>query len=113
MALYASGKNISSPAIQKGLDYIRDHQTISGGFTSWGSTNTATTAWVLCALSTLDIDPLSGDWMQGDNSSVSYLLSMQQSDGSFSYSKDTSLDPTWTTAYALISLSGKSFIINS
>jgi len=113
MALIASGENQSSEIIQEGRRFLRDHQTASGGFTSWGSTNTATTSWVLCSLSLLEEDPLTEEWMQQENSAISYLISMQNPDGSFLYTTNTELNPVWMTAYAMISLTGNTFFINS
>jgi prenyltransferase beta subunit len=113
MALHGSGENITSPSIQHGINFIQSQQSSSGGFTSWGSTNTATTSWVLSCLTALDQDPLSDEWRKNGNSPVSYLLSMQQPDGSFYYTGDTSSNPAWMTAYTVISLTGHTYLLQS
>ena len=112
MALNASGKDKSSQVIKKAIKFIHNQQSPSGGFTSWGSTNTATTSWVIMALTSQEIDIFSSEWMQQDISSISYLLSMQHPNGSFYYTEHSHLHPTWMTAYALIAMTGNSFQVN-
>ncbi len=113
MALRATNQNTSSYQIQQALDYIKDQQQNNGGFQSWGTTNTASTTWAVCSISSVQEHPYSSKWKKNNQSPVDYLLCMQQADGSFLYTKDTSVNNVWMTCYAIISLTGETFITGS
>jgi hypothetical protein len=48
-------------------------------------------------------------WNESQPNPLTYLLQMQQEDGSFNYSNSSKLNPIWMTSYAIIALRGKSF----
>ena len=111
ISLIISGEHIDSIIIQNALTFIKSKQDPSGGFISWGSTNLATTAWVMMALNALGEDPLSDYWIEKENSSINYIISLQQSDGSFNYSHSSNQNSEWMTSYAIVALMGKSYPI--
>jgi prenyltransferase beta subunit len=98
--------------IQKALDYIKNQQTNDGGFYSWGSTNIASTSWVLCSLSSLYKNPNFDEWEKNDKTPIDFILDLQKNDGSFKYTKNSTMNPEWMTAYAIIALTGGTFYIN-
>jgi len=96
--------------IRHALTYIKKYQEESGGFFSWGNTNCASTSWVLFSLNALEEKPTTDQWTKNGSTPIDYLIEIQQSDGSFLYNKDTSMNREWMTAYALLALSGGNFI---
>jgi len=96
--------------IQQAIDFIQSKQTEEGGFFSWGCTNTASTSWVLCSLSSLQENPFLETWKKNNHNPVDFLLELQQTDGSFLYSENTSMNPECMTAYALIALTGGTLV---
>lgn len=113
IALSISESNDSKTSIEKGLDFIKKQQQNDGGFQSWGSVNTATTSWTLCCLNSFDEHAYNETWLKNNQSPVDFLLNHQQKNGSFHYTENQNLNPAWMTAYALIALTGETFIINS
>jgi len=109
MALRIIGVSENSENIQKAVSFLKEQQDANGGFTSWGSTNTASTAWTISALTTLNTSINEFIWNASYPTCLDFLLNMQQSDGSFKYTESSHLNPEWMTAYAIIALRGKSF----
>jgi prenyltransferase beta subunit len=96
-------------AIDNARNYLLSHQNADGGFaydpdpaTSWDTTsNVSTTSWVVMALAALG--------MNNDASFVNaqnYLLSTQQSDGSFPYQPAYPPGDTFDTSYVITALKG-------
>ncbi|MFA6533230.1 MAG: prenyltransferase/squalene oxidase repeat-containing protein [Patescibacteria group bacterium] len=96
-------------AIDNAKNYLLSHQNADGGFaydpdpgTSWDTTsNVSTTSWVVMALSALG--------MSSDVSFINaqnYLLSTQQSDGSFPYQPAYPPGDTFDTSYVITALKG-------
>jgi hypothetical protein len=110
LALTAYNSTDTTLRIQNAIDFIKSKQTEEGGFFSWGCTNTASTSWVLCSLSSLCENPFSDTWKKNNHSPVDFLLDLQQADGSFLYSENSAMNPEWMTAYALIALTGGTFV---
>lgn len=111
MALRITGLPEESPALKEAYSYLMDKLDISGGFTSWGSVNTASTSWAISALTTLNKTANQLIWNATPFSPLEFLMDMQQPDGSFNYTNSTNLNPIWMTAYAIIALRGQSFPI--
>lgn len=109
MALNIVGEPKNSSYILNAVNFLKNNQHSSGGFTSWGSTNTASTAWALSALTTLNTSFNEFIWNSSVHNAVDFLLSMQQPNGSFNYTNSSALNPEWMTAYAIIALRGKSY----
>lgn len=84
MALIAADVPTNSPAITDGIAFIRDQQMDDGGFPDipvFGggeptSGNPNTTALAIQALLAAGEDPLNTDWTRGDQTPVSFLLSL-------------------------------------
>ena len=110
LALTAYDTIETTSHVQQAIDFIQSKQTEEGGFFSWGSTNTASTSWVLSCLSSLHENPFSETWNKNNHHPVDFLLELQQTDGSFLYSEDTAMNPEWMTAYALIGLTGGTLV---
>ncbi len=113
IALSISKSNDAKTSIQQGLEFIKKHQQNDGGFHSWGSENTATTSWVLCCFTSTEENPYDQNWLKNNHSPVDFLLDTQQKNGSYLYTEKQDLNPAWMTAYALIALTGGTFIITS
>ena len=109
MALNIVGEPKNSSYILNAVNFLKNNQHPSGGFTSWGSTNTASTAWALSALTTLNASLDEYIWNSSVHNAVDFLLSMQHPNGSFKYTNSSAFNPEWMTAYAIIALRGKSF----
>ncbi len=107
MALTAAGEK--SHIIQKALNYIKTRQQDNGGFISWGATNIATTAWAVDAIVATGGDPTSKEWEKNGKTPIDFMLSLQQDDGSFSWSEERHYNPEWMTAYAIPALLGKPY----
>ncbi|MFA6081036.1 MAG: prenyltransferase/squalene oxidase repeat-containing protein [Patescibacteria group bacterium] len=110
-AVKTQGVSISNlqTATDKAKNYLLSHQNVDGGFaydpdpsTSWDTTsNVSTTSWVVMALAALR--------MNNDASFVNaqnYLLSTQQSDGSFPYQPAYPPGDTFDTSYVITALKG-------
>ncbi len=96
--------------VQKAISFLRTQQTNTGGFFSWGTSNSASTSWAICSIVSAQENPNDYAWKKNNCSPVDFLLMLQQSDGSFLYSEDTSMNPEWMTAYVIIALTGGTFL---
>lgn len=111
MALIAAGEPKNSPAVAKALDYLRKHQMDDGGFNYGGSSssNAASVAWVVQAVAAAGENP--AGWSKNGKDPVSYLLALQQPDGSFNWTPYTADNPCGMTARAVPALLGKPYPI--
>jgi len=109
MSLISTGEESDSKIIQDGLSYLKTLQSSNGGFHSWSETNAASTAWAVMAIIATNNDPTSSEWKKNGNDPISYLISLQQEDGSFNWAKDKSINPEWMTSYAIPALLGKNY----
>lgn len=111
MALRASGLPASDTRLQKAFTYLHTTQNTDGGFTSQRSdrgdnlSNTDTTAWALSALRASDAKL--SDWKPSGKTPEDFIISMQQSDGSFLWKKGKT--QTANTAYAVTALDQASY----
>ncbi len=99
-SLAGSGVNMSA-----GRDYLKNQQNADGGFPyqRGAFSNTASTAWVLGALTVLGEDPHA--WNKGEESPWSYLLTNQTASGAFRWTSGENDDVLMTT-YAVTGLLG-------
>ena len=111
MSLIISGEYNDSDCIKEALSFIKSTQTDHGGFQSWGTTNTASTAWAINAIVAAGQDPTSSEWKHDGNSPVDFLISLQQENGVFNWSKDQNMNPVWMTSYVIPALLGKPYPI--
>lgn len=126
-SLLAAGAPADDVAIQQGFAFVKTHQYLDGGcggtlvfdlvFNMNLESNTASTAWVVDALTAAGVNPQSPFWTSPTGSDlVDFLLARQFEDGSFGW---TASNPggffpgtdIWMTAYAVTALSGGSYVI--
>ncbi|MEM3737312.1 MAG: prenyltransferase/squalene oxidase repeat-containing protein [Candidatus Bathyarchaeia archaeon] len=112
MALISAGESPNSTAIRAALEYLKTSQTPDGGF-SWrqgsNSSNSLSTAWVVSALRAVGEDPTSAEWEINGSSPLEFLLSLQDTDGAFRWTRTDRSNSVYTTAAVLTALSGKSY----
>ena len=92
-------------AVEKGLACLSAMQDAAGGFASWGTTNSESSAQVLVALCALGVDPDDARFMKNGNSVLDNLLRYQQADGSFRHTEGGSGSSQMATEqgfYALV-----------
>lgn len=109
MALVESGQSSSDASVQKGLNFLHGLQAPGGGMRFAGglTPDGASDSWVITLLNKIGTDAHS--WQNGGNP-VDHLLSLQNSDGSFSWQPGSAGD-AGTTASAVVALSGSSYPI--
>lgn len=111
-ALIAAGEPVSSTTVVSATDFLKTQQGEDGGFQSWGTSNVNSTAWGIQAVIATGQDPAGAEWTRNGNTPVSFLLSLQASDGHFEYSDPPpgwSPDLVLTTMQAVPALAGKPF----
>jgi hypothetical protein len=102
-ALRAAGVAARSPAIRRGLVYLRSLRNRDGGF-AWSrgaDSDAQSTAWALQAFAAAGADP--------GRAPFRYLAGLRRPDGSYRYSVRYAATPVWITAQALAALAGKPF----
>jgi len=107
----------SSVAIKNALKYQKNCQVEDGGFScgdEWmgSKSNAASDSWVLQGLMAVGENPVGEKWEVNGKNPVSHLLSLQNGDGSFNFTSDTSSSPMTMTAYTIMALAQKPFPIN-
>ncbi|MDP2812268.1 MAG: prenyltransferase/squalene oxidase repeat-containing protein [bacterium] len=112
MALLDAGFNQSSPEIVKALDYLKSVQNEDGGlaYDVDSQSDGASSAWVISALNKAGLS--ASTWIIGDKNPISFLQSLEQSDGSYLWMPSDSQGSAMITAYSLVALSGKSYPVN-
>ena len=113
MALRAAGNSVSDLTVEKAVAYLRQSQNDDGGFpydpkSSWGTeSDGASDAWVIMALTAVNIDPSS--FTKAGKSVVLHLMSLQAEQGYYKYQSASTEDSfsAVTTAYAVLALTGK------
>ncbi len=111
MALSSAGEDPGSTNMTAALDYLKGQQTDTGGFLSWGSTNSGTDSWAINAIVAAGGDPISTEWTDSTNNRtpVDDLLSFQNVDGSFNWTHETPSNKELMTGYAIPALLGKPY----
>jgi len=109
MALISAGELNTSEIINEALLFLKSKQDNSGSFIAYGSANIASTSWAINALIATGENPLSDEWKNENNTSIDFILSLQQEDGSFNYSKTQQMNSEWMTSYAIMALLGKTY----
>lgn len=114
-ALIAAGEPLTTSTVISGLDYMATQQeAASGGFLSWGVTNTNSTAWGLQGLIAGGEDPLGVDWTTGEGlNPVDYLVGMQLEDGSFPWADKGDGSNLLSTQQVIPALVGRPFPFSS
>ena len=103
-------RQVDLPRRDDALAYIELSQMASGGFESWGSTNSATDSWGIASIAAGGEDPTSVNWTSNEGyTPVDDLLSFQNEDGSFNWQSGTPSNKSLMTAYATAALLGKPY----
>ena len=110
MALTAAGEPGNSESMMNAVNYLKGKLGEEGGFTSDSIPNSASDSWAIMALEVLNIDVLGDDWTRKGVNPIRHLLSLQNSDGSFSWSAGRDGEALWTS-YAILALLGKPLIL--
>lgn len=109
---------VDSAAIKNAINYLKECQRVDGGFdcgNDWMATdsNCASTSWVIQGLVACNEDITGERWTINGNNPVSYLLSLQNDNGSFNWKGDTDASAVTMTAYAILALAQKPLPINT
>jgi len=112
MALICAGYPSISDEISNGLAYLKTKQQTNGGFYSYDVSNAASTAWAVMAISAAGQNPTNDEWQIQNNNPITFLLSLQNEDGSFNWSSDQHTQSLWMTSYVIPALLGKYYPVN-
>ncbi len=110
-ALNAAGLG-GTEAQQRALEWIARSQLADGGLPEYPSeseANVASTAWVAQALWAAGQDPAA--WAAPQGNPLTFMASLQQSDGSIDWRAGQSSEPVWMTAYVAPALAGRALPI--
>jgi len=104
MALISAGEYNATKVIKDALQYLRENQQPDGGFPSWGVTNSASDSWAIGAICSVEQNP--AEWQMNSTSVMDHLLSLQNADGSFNWTKTDSewVNRALMTSYAVVAL---------
>jgi prenyltransferase/squalene oxidase-like repeat protein len=107
-ALAVAGR--MAPA-RRGGAFVRAAQADDGGFPSLpgGSSNSQSTGLALVALRAAGIGPRVGSSLE--RTPLDYLASRARPNGSIAYTESADPTPTWTTAQALLGLTGRARLL--
>jgi prenyltransferase beta subunit len=102
-ALRAAGEPAASPALKRGLAYLRRCQGRDGGFAArpGAGSNAQTSAWAVQAFYAAGAAP--------GKRALAYLTRLRKPNGSFRYNAKLSVTPVWVTSEVLPALLGKPF----
>jgi prenyltransferase beta subunit len=112
-ALIAAGEKPTATQVISGLNFIKSAQNPDGGFcydpdSPWGTdSDTNSTSYAVQAVLAGSQDPLTGTWTVSNTNPISYLLSMQQPDGSFLFQPGLSGLELLATEQAIPALLGR------
>lgn len=112
MALKEAGFSSASTEVSQALNYLQSAQNSDGGigYAVGQESDAASTAWTLAALNKYDID--GNSWDQGGNNPLTFLESMELTDGSYKWLVTDTEGSVLVTSYALVALSGKSYPVS-
>ena len=95
---YVRELQIVKDGIETGLSFLSGKQNETGDYAGFGSDNAESTAQVLIALSSLDIDGAKDSrFVKNGHSVVDGILRYRRSDGSFAHTPDGDSNPTATS----------------
>ena len=97
-ALIAAGKGKNSETITDALNYLKNAQGDDGGYSDVISTSYAIQAFIAA-----------GEDLSNYSKTIDYLLSLQQPDGSFNYTKNMSFFPPRMTIFPVLALCGEPY----
>lgn len=92
-------------AVDRGLAWLSDNQQSDGGYVSYGTENTESTAQVITALAALNLDALSDErFIKDGHTLLDALLGFQQENGSFVHAWDGNGEDVMATEQSLYAL---------
>ena len=106
----ASARSAPAKLRVRALAYLHRSQNLDGGFgqLTGSRSNAQSTAWAIQGLVALGRNP--GRFRtHGGHAALVYLVSLQQADGSFRYSRTSVQTPVWVTAQAITAARRKPF----
>jgi prenyltransferase beta subunit len=103
-AMLAAGVPTSDEDVVKAIAYLRASQNDDGGWGYGGESNTSSTAYVVQALLAAGEGPESATYTKNGATPVSYLVALQQADGSF-----PGFDPAFATNQVVPALAARTF----
>jgi energy-coupling factor transport system substrate-specific component len=112
-ALAAADRRRSRP-VRRAVSWLRRAQNSDGGFGQFSRSpsNAQSTAWAAQGLVAARLNP--SRFRHGaTRSPLAYLSSLQQSDGSFRYSRTSAQTPVWVTAQVIAALRQKALPIRA
>ncbi|HET7738867.1 MAG TPA: prenyltransferase/squalene oxidase repeat-containing protein [Tepidiformaceae bacterium] len=103
-ALIAAGLTAADPDVAAALAYFQATQNADGGWGFGGESNASSTAFAVQAIIAAGQDPEAAPYIKDGANPVSYLLGLQQADGSF-----PGFDPAYATNQVVPALAGRPF----
>lgn len=107
LAPYYTAQTNVQEAVDKGLHYLSTQQDENGGYIAWGSDTCESTAQVICALTSLGIDPAEeADFIKANGNLLSHLGEFYDKEsGAFKHDSSNGINTmaTQQAAYALLS----------
>jgi len=112
MALTSAGEDNSTKTIADALQYLESNQQSDGGFPSHGVTNSASDSWAISAICSVGQNPV--EWQINGTSVIDHLLSLQNADGSFNWTKadPAGVNRAFMTSYAIVALRSRQYPVN-
>jgi hypothetical protein len=112
MALISAGEENSTKAITNALQFLKSNQQLDGGFPSHDVTNSASDSWAISAIHSVRQNP--AEWQINGISVVDHLLSLQNADGSFNWTRadPAGINKAFMTSYAVVALCSRQYPVN-
>ena len=112
MALISANEENSTDVVKSALQFLKNNQQSNGGFPTWDTTNSASDSWAIGAICSVEQNP--ADWQVNGTSVVDHLLSLQNDDGSFNWTRNDPIwvNKAWMTSYAIVALCLKQYPVN-
>jgi hypothetical protein len=109
-ALAVAGRSADA---RRGGTFVRSAQAADGGFPSLpgGASNAQSTGLALVALRVSGVGP--GIGSSADQTPLDFLVSLARHNGSIAYSPNASPTPAWTTAQALLGMTGRAKLMGT
>jgi len=112
-ALILLGETPDSTKIKRAIKYLDTQQQAQGGFNSdIDKANSASTAWAIQGLLAVGENPKDAKWQKSGGNPFTYLLSLQNKNGSFDWTEGRQASSVLMTAYSIMALAEKPFPVN-
>lgn len=98
--------NTIDTSMAAGVGYLAENQQTNGGWSSWGTPNSDSTAYAIQGLLAAGEDPSASPWVQQGHTPYDALRSFQKPDGPFVYAWDYPTDNLMSSSKAVPALLG-------